>query len=58
MAKNTEITNPSENEDNLDFALEPSVTTCQNCESEHDIAFTFCPHCGQQTNEELTLFKC
>ncbi len=55
MTKNTDITNPSENHDNADFALEQNITTCQNCESEHDIDFDFCPHCGQQTNDELTV---
>ena len=55
MAKNTEITNTSENDDSIDFALEQNITTCQNCEQEHDINFNFCPHCGQQTNEELTV---
>jgi len=55
MAKNTEITNPSENDDNVDFALEQNITTCQNCESEHELGFEFCPHCGQQTNDELTV---
>jgi len=55
MAKNTKITNPSENDDSVDFALEQTITTCQNCEKEHDIEFKFCPHCGQQTNDELTV---
>ena len=55
MAKNTEITNPSENDDNVDFAFEQNVTTCQNCEKEHNIEFDFCPHCGQQTEDELTV---
>jgi hypothetical protein len=55
MAKNSEITNPSENDENVDFALEQNITTCQNCEKEHNIEFDFCPHCGQQTNDELTV---
>lgn len=55
MAKNSDITNPIENEDNVDFVLEAHITACQNCESEHDIDFEFCPHCGQQTNDELTV---
>ena len=55
MAKNSEITNPSENDENVDFALEQNITTCQNCEKEHNIEFDFCPHCGQQTKDELTV---
>ena len=55
MSKNTDITNPSENDENVDFALEQNITTCQNCEKEHNIQFDFCPHCGQQANEELTV---
>jgi hypothetical protein len=55
MSKNTEISNPSENKENVDFVLEPHITTCQNCESEHDIDFEFCPHCGQKTEEDLTV---
>jgi rRNA maturation endonuclease Nob1 len=56
MAKNTYLSNPSGNDDNVDFVLEPNkATTCQNCESEHDIDFEFCPHCGQKTEEDLTV---
>lgn len=36
-------------ENNIDQIL------CQNCENEHDIEFNFCPHCGQQTKEDLTV---
>jgi hypothetical protein len=36
-------------ENNIDQIL------CQNCEIEHDIEFKFCPHCGQQTKEDLTV---
>lgn len=28
---------------------------CQNCEQPHERGFKFCPHCGQKTNDELTL---
>lgn len=28
---------------------------CQNCETELDEQFEFCPHCGQKTDEELTM---
>jgi len=55
MAKNTDITNPSENEDNVDFVLEANMIKCQNCESEHDVDYEFCPYCGQQTNDKLTV---
>lgn len=29
--------------------------TCKNCESHFDEKFQFCPHCGQNSKEELTL---
>ena len=32
-----------------------NTTPCQNCENEHEIGFEFCPHCGQKTNENLTV---
>ena len=28
---------------------------CQNCEKSYDEGFQFCPHCGQKTNDELTI---
>lgn len=28
---------------------------CQNCNSSIDQSFEFCPHCGQKTNDELTI---
>lgn len=28
---------------------------CQNCEQPYDEGFQFCPHCGQKTNDELTI---
>jgi len=55
MSENTEISNPSEDEESVDFVLEANVTTCQNCESEHEKGFEFCPHCGQKTEEDLTV---
>mgnify|MGYP000506809399 CR=1 FL=1 len=57
MSENTEISNPSEIDENIDFVLEANVTTCQNCESEHESGFEFCPHCGQKTEEDLTTNK-
>lgn len=35
--------------------METKITTCKNCEQEHEIGFGFCPHCGQKTNENLTV---
>ena len=32
-----------------------TVTNCRNCDKQHDISFQFCPHCGQKTDEELTV---
>lgn len=29
--------------------------TCKNCEQDFDANFKFCPHCGQQTKEDLTV---
>ena len=29
--------------------------TCKNCEQDFEKGFQFCPHCGQKTNDELTL---
>ena len=28
---------------------------CKNCEKKYRKDFKFCPHCGQQTNDELTV---
>jgi Protein of unknown function (DUF3667) len=54
MGTNIETSN-SENSDGVDFTLESNKTTCKNCEQEHEVGFEFCPHCGQKTNEELTV---
>ena len=35
--------------------MENNTTTCKNCEEEHELGFEFCPHCGQKTNEDLTV---
>ncbi len=29
--------------------------TCKNCENNYDSNFQFCPHCGQKSNDELSL---
>ena len=55
MGTNTDINTDSENGDGVDFTLEPNVTACRNCEQEHEVGFEFCPHCGQKTNEDLTV---
>jgi hypothetical protein len=55
MGTNTDISTNSENGDGVDFTLEPNVTNCKNCEQEHEIGYEFCPHCGQKTNEDLTV---
>jgi len=55
MGTNTDISANSEDGDGIDFTLEPNVTNCKNCEQEHEVGFEFCPHCGQKTNEDLTV---
>lgn len=35
--------------------MEDQIKRCQNCESELDEKFEFCPNCGQKTEEELTM---
>ncbi|MDP5082474.1 MAG: DUF3667 domain-containing protein [Winogradskyella sp.] len=35
--------------------MEPHQVNCQNCEEPYEKGFQFCPHCGQKTNDELTL---
>ena len=35
--------------------MKTNTTTCKNCEQEHEVGFEFCPHCGQKTNEDLTV---
>lgn len=46
--------NPEKN-DEVGFAMDYETTTCKNCEQEHEVGFEFCPHCGQKTNEDLTV---
>ncbi len=55
MGTNIDISNTDENGDGVDFTLEPNKTTCKNCDQEHEAGFEFCPHCGQKTNEDLTV---
>ncbi|MCC1484600.1 DUF3667 domain-containing protein [Winogradskyella immobilis] len=35
--------------------METKTPTCQNCEKPYEEGFEFCPHCGQKTNEDLTI---
>ena len=35
--------------------MKNSQVNCQNCEEPYEEGFQFCPHCGQKTNDELTL---
>jgi uncharacterized protein YaaQ len=55
MGNNIDVSNNSEKGDGVDFTLESNKTTCKNCEQEHESGFEFCPHCGQKTNEDLTV---
>lgn len=32
-----------------------SLETCKNCEQQFNEAYSFCPHCGQQAKDELTV---
>ena len=35
--------------------MDTNQVNCQNCEQPYDEGFRFCPHCGQKSNDELTL---
>lgn len=35
--------------------MSQKLVTCKNCEKEYQEGFAFCPHCGQQTEDDLTL---
>ena len=35
--------------------MEPKKINCKNCEMPFDSQFQFCPHCGQKSDEELTI---
>ena len=35
--------------------MEKNMVTCKNCEKEFNDSFEFCPHCGQKSNDELTI---
>ncbi|MEY8849305.1 DUF3667 domain-containing protein [Psychroserpens sp. XS_ASV72] len=40
---------------NQSLIPEDAPLQCQNCEKELDQNFEFCPHCGQKTNDDLTI---
>lgn len=35
--------------------MSDNLETCKNCEKQYEQGFKFCPHCGQKTNDELTI---
>ncbi|NMH88191.1 DUF3667 domain-containing protein [Flavivirga algicola] len=35
--------------------MKSELETCKNCENQFEKTFKFCPHCGQQTKEDLTV---
>ena len=35
--------------------MSANQVNCQNCEKQYQEGFSFCPHCGQKTNDELTI---
>ncbi len=35
--------------------METNTTACKNCEKDYEVGFQFCPHCGQKTDEDLTV---
>jgi len=35
--------------------MKKETNTCPNCEKEYQEGFQFCPHCGQKSNDELTI---
>ena len=35
--------------------MKKKYSTCRNCEQKFEDSFQYCPHCGQKSNEDLTL---
>lgn len=35
--------------------MKKKYSICRNCEQKFEVSFQFCPHCGQKSNEDLTL---
>ena len=55
MENNNNHSNGSEKNDEVGFTIEHEITACKNCEEDYEVGFQFCPHCGQKTNEDLTV---
>ena len=54
MAEKSKITDVCEN-NSVDVQLHENQTSCDNCESKHHVSYEFCPFCGQNTNDKLTV---
>ncbi len=55
MENNNDNIDNSENEKGVGFSISQETVACKNCEKKHQDGFEFCPHCGQKTNEDLTV---
>ena len=55
MESDNNHSNDSEKDDEVGFLIEHEITTCKNCELDHEVGYQFCPHCGQKTEEDLTV---
>lgn len=55
MESDNNHSNDSEKDDKVGFTNEHEITACKNCEEDYEVGFEFCPHCGQKTNEDLTV---
>jgi hypothetical protein len=52
----TNISNDnSDKEVDAAMAVSDQYTACQNCEFDYQKGFAFCPHCGQKTDDDLTV---
>ena len=54
MAEKSKITDVCAN-NSVDVELHENQTSCDNCESKHHVSYEFCPFCGQNTNDKLTV---
>ena len=48
-------TNNPEKDEEVGFTIEHKITACKNCEEDYEVGYQFCPHCGQKTDEDLTV---